>query len=202
MEKKKHEVAKVEFRGQEFDIDKTAFASLKVQTALNLGDKDPRAANEAMNLICCGRVVEYIGRDRRGGGGKKLTSFARDWLDNRADVVADFRQYYGIDLPVEPTDDDCSRWSLLWYALPRESRTARRQTPELRWSEGEYMLAMAVHALEVIAWQRTKDGQRGRNKPHPLKTPAERAEAQQHRDNALAAREDIDGILGMHEGGA
>ena len=97
-------------------------------------------------------------------------------------MVADFRQYYGIDLPVEPTDDDCSRWSLLWYALPRESRTARRQTPELRWSEGEYM--------------------RGRNKPHPLKTPAERAEAQQHRDNALAAREDIDGILGMHEGGA
>ena len=47
-----------------------------------------------------------------------------------------------------------------------------------------------------------EDGQRGRNKPHPLKTPAERAEAQQHRDNALAAREDIDGILGMHEGGA
>lgn len=117
-------------------------------------------------------------------------------------MVADFRQYYGIDLPVEPTDDDCSRWSLLWYALPRESRTARRQTPELRWSEGEYMLAMAVHALEVIAWQRTRGGQRGRNKPHPLKTPAERAEAQQHRDNALAAREDIDGILGMHEGGA
>lgn len=62
MEKKKHEVVTVEFRGQEFDVDKTAFASLKVQTALNLGDKDPRAANEAMNLICCGRVVEYIGR--------------------------------------------------------------------------------------------------------------------------------------------
>ena len=61
-EKKTHEIEAVEFRGQTFDIDKTAFASLKVQTALNLGDKDPRAANEAMNLICCGRVVEYIGR--------------------------------------------------------------------------------------------------------------------------------------------
>ena len=46
-EKKTHEVVTVAFRGQEFDIDKTAFASLKVQTALNLGDKDPRAANEA-----------------------------------------------------------------------------------------------------------------------------------------------------------
>ena len=36
-EKKPHEIKAVEFRGQEFDIDKTAFASLKVQTALNLG---------------------------------------------------------------------------------------------------------------------------------------------------------------------
>ena len=129
-------------------------------------------------------------------------SFARDWLDNRADVVADFRQYYGIDLPIEPTDDDCTRWSLLWYALPRASRTARRQSPELRWGDCEYMLAMAVHALEVIAWQRTKDGQHNRNRPKPLRTPAERAEAERRRDNALSAREDIDKILGMHEGGA
>ena len=74
-------------------------------------------------------------------------------------MVADFRQFYGIDLPIEPTDEDCSRWALLWYALPRESRTARRQSPELRWSEAEYMLAMAVYALDVIKWQRTKDGQ-------------------------------------------
>lgn len=81
MEKKKHEVAKVGFRGQEFDIDKTAFASLKVQTALNLGDKDPRAANEAMNLICCGRVVEYIGRipDEGGALPDELGCSAEDW---------------------------------------------------------------------------------------------------------------------------
>ena len=95
-----------------------------------------------------------------------------------------------------------TRWALLWYALPRESRTARRQSPELRWSEAEYMLAMAVHLLEVIAWQRTKDGQHNRNRPKPLRTPAERAEAERRRDNALSAREDIDKILGMHEGGA
>ena len=47
-------------------------------------------------------------------------------------MVADFRQFYGMDLPLEPVDEDCSRWALLWYALPRESRTARRQSPELR----------------------------------------------------------------------
>ena len=112
-------------------------------------------------------------------------------------MVADFRQFYGIDLPLEPVDEDCTRWALLWYGLPRESRTARRQSPELRWSEGEYMLAAAVHV-----WQRTKDGRRGRNKPQPPRTPAERAEAQRRRDNALAAREGIDRILGIREGGA
>ena len=74
MEKKKHEVAKVEFRGQEFDIDKTAFASLKVQTALNLGDKDPRAANEAMDLICCGRIP-----DEAGALPDELGCSAEDW---------------------------------------------------------------------------------------------------------------------------
>lgn len=81
MDKKNHEVVKVGFRGQEFDIDRTAFASLKVQTALNLGDKDPRAANEAMNLICCGRVVEYIGRipDEDGGMPDELGCTSDDW---------------------------------------------------------------------------------------------------------------------------
>ena len=80
-EKKTHEVVTVAFRGQEFDIDKTAFASLKVQTALNLGDKDPRAANEAMNLICCGKVVEYIGRipDERGEMPDELGCSSDDW---------------------------------------------------------------------------------------------------------------------------
>ena len=107
-------------------------------------------------------------------------------------MVADFRQFYGMDLPLEPVDEDCSR----------RPRLARRQSPELRWSEGEYMLASAVHALEVLVWQRTKDGRRGRNKPRPPRTPAERAEAQRRRDNALAAREGIDRILGILEGGA
>ena len=89
MEEKKHEIAKVEFRGQEFDIDKTAFASLKVQTALNLGDKDPRAANEAMNLICCGKVVDYIGRipDERGEMPDELGCSSEDWQEFTAAVA-------------------------------------------------------------------------------------------------------------------
>lgn len=60
--KKGHDVVSLDFRGQSFDIDRTAFASLKVQTALSLGDRDPKAANEAMDLVCCGNLVDYLGR--------------------------------------------------------------------------------------------------------------------------------------------
>lgn len=80
--KKKHETTRFEFRGQEFEMDKTAFASLKVQTVLSLGDKYPRAANEAMDLVCCGRLVEYIGRvpDADGNAPDELGCSAEDWV--------------------------------------------------------------------------------------------------------------------------
>ena len=80
-EKKKHEIVEFEFRGQKFEADKTAFDSLKVQTAINLGDKDPKAANEARDLICCGHLVDYIDRvpDADGNASDELGCFAEDW---------------------------------------------------------------------------------------------------------------------------
>ena len=80
-EKKKHEIVEFEFRGQKFEADKTAFGSLKVQTAINLGDKDPKAANEAMDLICCGHLVDYIDRvpDADGNAPDELGCSAEDW---------------------------------------------------------------------------------------------------------------------------
>lgn len=80
--KKKHETTKFEFRGQEFEMDRTAFASLKVQTALSLGNKDPRAANEAMDLVCCGHLVDYIGRvpDADGNAPDELGCSEEDWM--------------------------------------------------------------------------------------------------------------------------
>lgn len=76
-----HDVMTVQFRGQEFDIDVTALSSLKVQTALNLAARDPRAANEAMNLVYCGHLVDYIGRvpDADGNAPGELGCSAEDW---------------------------------------------------------------------------------------------------------------------------
>lgn len=81
MENTEHDVMTVQFRGQEFDVDVTALSSLKVQTALNLAARDPRAANEAMNLVCCGHLVDYIGRvpDADGNAPGELGCSAEDW---------------------------------------------------------------------------------------------------------------------------
>lgn len=115
--------------------------------------------------------------------------------------MADFRQFYGIDLPLEAEDVECARWGLLWHALPRESRTARRQFPDLAWSEGEHMLNQAVYYLHMLEWRLcTKDGKRGIRAPQPQRTPGERADAERRRANAESARADIDRILGIPEG--
>lgn len=81
MENTEHDVMTVQFRGQEFDVDVTALSSLKVQTALNLAARDPRAANEAMDLVCCGHLVDYIGRvpDADGNAPGELGCSAEDW---------------------------------------------------------------------------------------------------------------------------
>lgn len=115
-------------------------------------------------------------------------------------MVADFRQFYGLDIPIDDTQDfDVSRLALLWASLPRESRTMRRLAPELSWSDAEYMLCSIEHSLRVLAWQNSKDGQKGRNAPKPLDTPAQRAQKEQAKANALANRAEIDSILGITE---
>ena len=83
MPKNGHDVAAVEFRGQSFDIDLTAFRSLRVQTALALADRDPASANWAMDVVCCGHVVDYLGRipDAGGEAPGELGCSPEDWQD-------------------------------------------------------------------------------------------------------------------------
>ena len=80
-DKKKHEIVEFEFRDQRCEVDKTAFGSLKVQTAINLGEKNPKAANEAMDLICCGHLVDYIDRGPAADGNApdERGCSAEDW---------------------------------------------------------------------------------------------------------------------------
>lgn len=138
------------------------------------------------------------GRRGRRAAGKKLVGLASDWAAHTAEVVADFRQFYGIDLPLVPTPcDGVERLALLWSQLPRDSRVARLHSPDLTWGEGEW-LAWAVEAgVRRLCWMLSEDGRRGRNAPRPLPTPGERARNEARRDAALSARADIDRALGL-----
>lgn len=111
--------------------------------------------------------------------------------------MADFRQYYGIDLPLEGGPDDLRRAALLWEQLPEGSRCARRMYPELKWSEETYMLWRIEHQLRSLAWGLSDKKHRPPQEPQPLKTPGQLAELKRHQRNALANRAEIDEILGL-----
>lgn len=77
---------------------------------------------------------------------------------------------------------------MLWNELPP---TSRCKADEGGWSSIEYMLRSLEYTARVLAWQNTKDAQKGRNQPIPIKTPAERAEAYRKRDAALSRKNEI-----------
>lgn len=52
----------VEFRGGEFEVDKRALESFKVQKAMACAGKDAAKAFWAIDMICCGRSDEYMSR--------------------------------------------------------------------------------------------------------------------------------------------
>jgi hypothetical protein len=115
--------------------------------------------------------------------------------------VADFRQFYAIDLPLEDTDDitDAKRCAMLWQALPRQSRTMKRLQPENLWDDATYLLHSIEYTVRVLAWMQTKAGQKGRNAPKPIQTPAERVKNQRRADAALKHKQEISDALGVSE---
>ena len=112
--------------------------------------------------------------------------------------MADFQQFYGIAISLDDLPEiDFVRLSTLWSQLPAESRTARRQNPELVWSATEYLLRNIEFHLRGLVWSMSKDAKSRINEPKPIKTPAEIARNKQHKDAALANKQEIDRILGM-----
>lgn len=116
-------------------------------------------------------------------------------------MVADFRRFYGMDLPVDDDGEfgDLARAALLWRGLPDSSRTVRRLVPEARWTQADYLLRAIELDCRTAVWQRSRDGSKGRNAPQPIPTPAERARNEARRDAALSARAEIDRVLGMSQ---
>ena len=88
----------------------------------------------------------------------------------RAQLRADFRQYYGVSFD-EALKTSVVESADLAYMLPRGSRTFTAIDPEYAWEQEHYLLANMAHTLDLLLWAQTKDGQKGRNKPKPITPP-------------------------------
>lgn len=86
---------------------------------------------------------------------------------------------------------------LLWGELPAESRTVRRRNPAKQWTDAEYLLWRIEYHFRALRWGLADKKDRPSAEPRPLETPGQVAEAYRRRDAALAARSEIDEILGM-----
>lgn len=123
--------------------------------------------------------------------GKKLTFLAIASADRYCELVADFQQYYGIDLTAVPLDAGCpereiARMSILAAQLPPESRTKRAMSPLSAVTVGDRLLRQIEYNQRLYAYGRSEDAKNGVNMPEPVMFDGERELAE--RDAERAAR--------------
>lgn len=110
------------------------------------------------------------------------------------ELRADMQQTYGLNLDGMGVDYSFSHAACLVSQLPSSSRISRTIYPENDWSDETHFLAAIEYDLRVLIWQNTKDGQKGRNKPKPNKTPSD-LEKEQQRKNGFDKK-----LVDMHLG--
>ena len=93
----------------------------------------------------------------------------------RAELRADFRQYYGVSFD-ESLEASVIETSDLAAMLPRGSRTFTAINPEYAWEQHHYLLANIANSLQFLVWAKTKDGQKNRNRPKTIKPPKKQEE--------------------------
>lgn len=90
--------------------------------------------------------------------------FAKLHRHHRTELVADFQQYYGLDLYGVPV----LRAADLAASLPVESRCMKLLDPLGGWTLGDEILSRIEYWLQVIVWRESKDAADGRNKPEQI----------------------------------
>lgn len=115
------------------------------------------------------------------------------------ELRADFQQYYGLDIDGMGAGFSHAHAASLVKMLPRGSRVGRALNPDSEWDDATYILAQIEYDLRVLAWQNTKDGQKGRNRPKPNETPHDIA-AKRERAKGFD-KEYIDKVLGKEDDG-
>lgn len=98
-------------------------------------------------------------------------------------MLADFQQFYGLDLEALLESGEFRRARILATQLPRESRTVREVAPGAAWGEQEHLLALIADNLAFLRYEQS--GGKGR-KPKPLPRP--KAKPQKKNLNLTAAQ--------------
>ena len=94
--------------------------------------------------------------------------------EHESAVRADFQQFYGLNIDGMGRDFSTTHAADLLVELPGESRIKRTYGGDGTWDFDRLLASLTVDALNLIVWQRTKDGQKGRNRPKPI-TPQPKA---------------------------
>ena len=120
----------------------------------------------------------------------------------RGEVVADFRETYGIDLPLGggfdgATEEDLCRWQVLYSQLPARSRVSVRLEPDNLWDDKTRLLDMIEHELRCFHYGFTEDARKRVNAPQRIMSPGERARNERRRASALAAKDEISSVFGI-----
>lgn len=84
-------------------------------------------------------------------------------------------------------------WALVIRAQP-ESALHRAANPEWRWGLAEFLSAEAVDTLRLLLWAKTKDAEKGANRPRPLPRPGVDQSGGQHVGEAMSVDE-LDAFL-------
>lgn len=109
------------------------------------------------------------------------------------------QQFYGLNMDGMGDEYSHLHAAALCSQLPASSRVAAAQAPELSWSSAEYLLSSISDGINWLVWSRTKDAEKGRNRPERNPTPADRARIKRRLD--ATDRDFVDRVLGTMRGG-
>ena len=93
---------------------------------------------------------------------------------------ADFQQYYGLNVDGMGRDYSTLHAADLLTMLPEGSRVAACYDESSAWTSDRTLMAAMVNDLNWLVWSKTKDAQKGRNRPKmagPFRDPRERRES-------------------------
>lgn len=89
-------------------------------------------------------------------------------MDNRNELIADFQQFYGLDLETLLLNGEFKRIKALTLALPIKARVISKISPELAWDEDAYLLALIADNIAFLRYEQS--GGKGK-KPKQLERP-------------------------------